>query len=109
MKLIQCIVQPAKVDELIDKLQTFVLGMTVSEARGFGRQRGRAMSYRGTEYRSNLLPKAMIEIAVDNSKVDDVVKIIIETARTGSVGDGRVFVLPLDETYHVRTGFLDRD
>jgi nitrogen regulatory protein PII len=67
------------------------------------------MSYRGTEYKNNLLPKAMIEIAVEDSKVDDVVQLIIETARTGSVGDGRVFVLPLDETYHVRTGFIDRE
>jgi nitrogen regulatory protein P-II 1 len=67
------------------------------------------MTYRGTEYRNNLLPKAMLEVAVDDNKVDDVVKIIIETARTGQVGDGRVFVLPLGETYHVRTGFIDRE
>ncbi len=109
MKLIQCVVQPARLEELIDRLQTIVTGMTVSEARGFGRQRGRPMSYRGTEYTNNLLPKAMIEIAVDDDKVNDVVKVIVETARTGKVGDGRVFVFPLDETYHVRTGFVDRD
>jgi nitrogen regulatory protein PII len=109
MKLIQCVVQPAKLDELINRLQTIVTGMTVSEARGFGRQRGRPMAYRGTEYRNNLLPKAMLEVAVDNDKVDDIVKMIIDTARTGQVGDGRIFVLPLDEAYHVRTGFIDRD
>jgi nitrogen regulatory protein PII len=109
MKLIQCVVQPARLEELVDRLQTIVTGMTVSEARGFGRQRGRPIAYRGTEYRNNLLPKAMLEIAVDDDKVDDVVKMIIETARTGQVGDGRVFVISLDETYHVRTGFIDRD
>jgi nitrogen regulatory protein P-II 1 len=109
MKLVQCVVQPAKLETLVERLQTIVTGMTVSEARGFGRQRGRPMTYRGTEYRNNLLPKAMLEVAIDDNKVDDVVKIIIETARTGQVGDGRVFVLPLGETYHVRTGFIDRE
>ena len=109
MKLIQCVVQPGRLEELVNRLQTIVTGMTVSEARGFGRQRGRPMTYRGTEYRNNLLPKTMLEVAVDDNKVDDVVKIIIDTARTGQVGDGRVFVIPLDETYHVRTGFTDRD
>jgi nitrogen regulatory protein P-II 1 len=109
MKLIQCVVQPARLDEIINRLQAIVTGMTVSEARGFGRQRGRSMAYRGTEYRNDLLPKAMLEVAVEDNRVDDVVKIIIETARTGEVGDGRVFVFPLDETYHVRTGFIDRE
>jgi len=109
MKLIKCIIQPHKVDEVVEKLETMVAGMTVSEVRGYGRQKGHSILYRGLEYEVTLMPKVMIEIVTDDNKVDDVVKLVIETARTGEIGDGRIFVLPLEENYHVRTGFMDLD
>ena len=109
MKLIQIIIQPNKLDPVIGKLQTLVAGMTVSEVRGYGHQRGQPLLYRGVEYAVNLLPKAMIEIVTEDNKVDDVVKAVVETASTGQIGDGRIFVIPVGETYHVRTGFMDID
>jgi nitrogen regulatory protein P-II 1 len=109
MKLIKCIIQPNKLEEVTKKLQTIVGGMTVSEVRGYGNQKGQPLLYRGLEYQVNLLPKAMIEIVTEDNKVDDVVKAVIETARSGNIGDGRIFVLPLGENYHVRTGFMDLD
>jgi len=109
MKLIKIIIQPAKLNSVVTKLQTLVAGMTVSEVRGYGHQRGQPLLYRGKEYDVNLIPKAMIEVVTEDNKVDDVVKAVIETARTGEIGDGRIFILPLGETYHVRTGFMDRD
>jgi len=109
MKLIKIIIQPSKLDPVVTKLQTLVAGMTVSEVRGYGHQRGQPLLYRGREYDVNLVPKAMIEVVTEDNKVDDVVKAVIETARTGQIGDGRIFVLPLGETYHVRTGFMDLD
>ena len=109
MKLVKCIIQPHKLDEVVEKLATMVAGMTVSEVRGHGHQKGHSIIYRGIEYEVALLPKAMIDIVTEDNKVDDVVRIVIETARTGEIGDGRIFVLPLEENYHVRTGFMDLD
>jgi nitrogen regulatory protein PII len=109
MKLIKCIIQPNKLDQVIRKLETIVAGMTVMEVRGYGHQKGQPLMYRGLEYEVNLLPKAMIEIITDDNKVDDVVKMVIETASTGQIGDGRIFILGLGENYHVRTGFMDLD
>jgi len=109
MKLIKCIIQPNKLEEVTKRLQTIVGGMTVSEVRGYGNQKGQPLLYRGLEYQVNLLPKAMIEIVTEDNKVADVVKAVIETARSGNIGDGRIFVLPLGENYHVRTGFMDLD
>jgi nitrogen regulatory protein P-II 1 len=109
MKLIKCIIQPNKLDQVVNKLESIVAGMTVSEVRGYGRQKGQPLLYRGIEYEVNLVPKAMIEIVTDDNKVDDVVRLVIETARTGEIGDGRIFILPLEENYHVRTGFMDLD
>ena len=109
MKLIKIIIQPNKVDPVVGKLQTLVTGMTVSEVRGYGHQRGQPLLYRGIEYAVNLIPKAMIEVVTEDNKVDDVVKAVVETASTGQIGDGRIFILPLGETYHVRTGFMDLD
>jgi nitrogen regulatory protein P-II 1 len=109
MKLIKCIIQPHKLDEVVAKLQSIVGGMTVTEVRGYGRQKGHPVMYRGIEYEVALVPKGMIEIITEDNKVDDVVKLVIETARTGEIGDGRIFVLPLDEALHVRTGFMDLD
>ena len=107
MKLIKCIIRPEKLDEVINKLQTIVVGLTVTEVRGHGAQKGHRAVYRGKEYDVSLLPKMAIDIVADDNKVDDVVKIIIETAKTGEIGDGRIFVSPVEETYHVRTGFMD--
>src|SRR5882672_6909873 len=91
MKLIKCIIQPHKIDEVLQGLQNIVTGMTVSEVRGFGHQKGQLLLYRGREYDVSLLPKAMIEIVTDDNKVDDVVRLVIEKARTGQIGDGRIF------------------
>ena len=109
MKLIQCIIQPDKLTDVVQELTSIVNGMTVSEVRGHGRQKGHTTAYRGVEYQISLLPKIMIEIVTEDNKVDDVVRAVFQTARTGRIGDGRVFVLPVDENYHIRTGFMDRD
>jgi len=107
MKLIQCILRQEKLNDVVEKLLAVTSGLTVYEARGHGRQRGRSAVYRGVEYHIELLPKIMIEIATDDNKVDDLVRILSENARTGEIGDGRIFVVPIDEAYHVRTGFMD--
>lgn len=104
MKLIKSIVRPNKVDEVkaaLEKLQ--VSGMTVTEVRGHGKQKGHTAIYRGQEYQVSLLPKMQIELVVSDSSVEDVIKAIIEAARTGEIGDGRVFVLPVIESYKIRT------
>jgi nitrogen regulatory protein PII len=108
MKLIQCIVRPNKVSDIIDALGSQnVLGLTVSEVRGHGKQKGHAAIYRGQEYEVSLLPKMMIETVVSDDAVEGTVNTIIRTARTGEIGDGRVFVLPVDEAYRIRTGERD--
>jgi nitrogen regulatory protein P-II 1 len=107
MKLIQCIIQPYKLDEVVDALQDVASGMTISDAQGYGHQKGHSMLYRGHEYKPLLVPKVMIEIVADDSRVDDIVKVVIQKAGTGRIGDGRIFVLTVDECYHVRTGFMD--
>ena len=109
MKLIKCIVQPYKLNELIPALQNLAAGMTVSDVKGIGRQKGHPIVYRGVEYEQPLLPKVMIDLVADDNKVDDIVKLVIETARTGNIGDGRIFILPLEESYHIRTGFMEFD
>ena len=108
MKLIKSIVRPNKVDEVkaaLEKLQ--ISGMTVTEVRGHGKQKGHTAIYRGKEYNVSLLPKMQIEIVVQDSIADEAVKAIITSARTGEVGDGRIFVLPTSETYRIRTGEKD--
>ena len=108
MKLIKCIIRQEKLSVVIESLSRTVPGMTVSEVRGHGRQRGHSAVYRGVEYSVDLLPKLMIEIVIDDNKVDDVVKLVTEAAQTGQIGDGRIFVSEVDEAYHIRTGFMDR-
>ena len=108
MKLIKAILRPNKLDEVKDALSKInVSGMTVTEVRGHGRQKGHRAVYRGTEYSVTLLPKIMIELVIEDRLVDDSIKTIIETARTGEIGDGRVFVFPVDEGYNIRTGERD--
>jgi nitrogen regulatory protein PII len=105
MKLIKSIVRPNKVDEVksaLEKLQ--ISGMTVTEVRGHGKQKGHTAIYRGQEYNVSLLPKMEIEVVVPDSIVNDAIKVIIEAARTGEIGDGRVFILPVSESYRIRTG-----
>ena len=105
MKLIKAIVRPNKVDDVREALQKLnISGMTVSEVRGHGKQKGHTAIYRGKEYNVSLLPKMEVEIVVDDAVVDDAVKAIIQTARTGEIGDGRVFVLPVDQSFRIRTG-----
>ena len=105
MKLIKSIIRPNKVDEVKDALSKLsVSGMTVTEVRGHGKQKGHTAIYRGKEYNVSLLPKMEIETVVPDEVVDDVVRAIIEAARTGEIGDGRVFVLPVSHSYKIRTG-----
>ena len=109
MKLIKCIVRPNKVDEVRDALEktSAVSGMTITEVRGHGRQKGHKAVYRGREYEVSLLPKTMIEMAVPDDDVDDIIRIVMTTARTGDIGDGRIWVLNIDEGYSIRTAARD--
>jgi nitrogen regulatory protein P-II 1 len=108
MKLIKCIIRPNKVDDVRTALEkASVGGMTVTEVRGHGRQKGHKAIYRGREYEVNLLPKTMIEIVIPDPQVDAVLRIVMETARTGDIGDGRIFVLPIEEGHNIRTGERD--
>jgi nitrogen regulatory protein PII len=110
MKLIKCIVRPNKVDEVKDALsQLSVSGMTVTEVRGHGRQKGHTAIYRGKEYNVSLLPKMEIDVVVPDRLVPDCIKAVITAARTGEIGDGRVFVLPVEQSYKIRTGERDID
>jgi len=108
MQLIKAIIRPNKLEDVKDALSKMsVSGMTVTEVRGHGRQKGHRAVYRGTEYVVALLPKIMIELVIDEHLVDDAIKTIIETARTGEIGDGRVFVFPVEAGYNIRTGERD--
>ena len=105
MKLIKSIVRPNKVDEVKDALAKLnISGMTVTEVRGHGKQKGHTAIYRGKEYNVSLLPKMEVEIVVSDALADDAIKAIVEAARTGEIGDGRVFVFPVLESYRIRTG-----
>jgi nitrogen regulatory protein P-II 1 len=105
MKLVVAIVKPFKVDDVKEALREIgVAGLTVSEARGFGRQRGHTEVYRGAEYQIDFVPKSRIEVMVDDEDLDGVIDAIVKSARTGKIGDGKVAVLPLDEVIRIRTG-----
>ena len=105
MKLVVAIVKPFKVEDVKEALQSVgVAGLTVSEARGHGRQRGHTEVYRGAEYQIDFVPKSRIEIMVDDHQVDGVIDAIVKSARTGKIGDGKVMVLPIDEVIRIRTG-----
>src|SRR5438093_10539633 len=107
MKLIQCIIRPEKLSDLVARVEGMASGLTVSDVRGHGHQKGQSAVYRGLEYQVSLLPKTMVEIVADESRVDDIIKVVTETARTGQIGDGRIFILDVDESYHIRTGSMD--
>jgi nitrogen regulatory protein P-II 1 len=105
MKLITAIVKPAKVDEIKVALQAAgVAGMTVSETRGFGRQKGHTEIYRGAEYTVDFIPKVRIEILAEDAEAGAIVDLIVATANTGSIGDGKVWVTPVETVVRVRTG-----
>jgi nitrogen regulatory protein PII len=110
MKLIKSIVRPNKVDEVKDALAKLgVSGITVTEVRGHGKQKGHTAIYRGQEYSVSLLPKMEVEVVVADQLADEAVKAIIDAARTGEIGDGRVFVFPVDQSHRIRTGEIERD
>ena len=105
MKLVIAIIKPFKLDEVKEALEGIgIQGMTVSDARGFGRQKGHTEVYRGAEYQVDFVPKTRIEIAADDDQVDEVVKAIVANARTDSIGDGKVWVVPAEEVIRIRTG-----
>jgi nitrogen regulatory protein PII len=108
MKLVKCIIRPNKVDDVREALEKVsVSGMTITEVRGHGRQKGHKAVYRGREYDVSLLPKTMIEMAVSDELVDEVIAVLMKAARTGDIGDGRIWVLNIEEGYNIRTAARD--
>ncbi len=108
MKKVECIIKPFKLEDVKDALAELgVQGMTVTEVKGFGRQKGHTELYRGSEYTVDFLPKVRLEIIVKDEDVDKVVEAILHAARTGRIGDGKIFVLPVDKVIRIRTGELD--
>ena len=105
MRLITAVIKPFKLDDVKAALQAFgVHGMTVSEASGYGRQRGHTEVYRGAEYTVDLVPKVRIEILVDDADVSDVLEVVVKAAQTGKIGDGKVWMVPVETVVRVRTG-----
>jgi nitrogen regulatory protein P-II 1 len=105
MKKIEAVIKPFKLDDVKEALNELgVVGMTVTEVRGFGRQKGHTELYRGSEYTIDFLPKVKVEVVVPDPLVDKVVSVICQAAKTGSIGDGKVFVLSMDEAIRIRTG-----
>jgi nitrogen regulatory protein P-II 2 len=105
MKLVIAIIKPFKLDEVRDALAAIgIQGMTVTEARGFGRQKGQTEIYRGAEYTTNMVPKVRLEVVVDEGLAARVIETLQQTARTGSIGDGKIFVLDVEQAVRIRTG-----
>ena len=105
MKKIEAIIKPFKLDEVKDALNDIgIVGMTISEVRGFGRQKGHKELFRGSEYVIDLLPKVKIEVVVQDDICAQVVDVLMNTARTGNIGDGKIFVSTLEQVYRIRTG-----
>ena len=110
MKLVIAIIKPFKLDDVRNALgQVGVAGLTVTEVKGYGRQRGHTEIYRGAEYAVNFLPKLKIEVAVAGDRAEKVVETITSTAKTGQIGDGKIFVLDVDHVVRIRTGETDTD
>ncbi len=110
MKLVEAVVRPHKLQDVKSALADIgVVGMTVTDVRGCGRQKGHVERYRGSEYTVDLLSKVKIEVAVKNSQVDEVVDTIANAARTGEIGDGKIFIRPIEQVVRVRTGDRDED
>lgn len=110
MKLITAIIKPFKLDEIRDALsEVGIQGMTVTEVKGFGRQKGHTELYRGAEYVMDFVPKMKLEVAVENSRLDEVLDAIVLAAQTGKFGDGKIFVYDLEKAIRIRTGELNED
>ena len=110
MKKIEAIIKPFKLDEVKDKLnQIGIKGITVSEVKGFGRQKGHTELYRGAEYVVDFLPKIKMEVVISDNQVEDVITTIMQAAQTGRIGDGKIFVIDLQETVRIRTGERGED
>jgi len=110
MKMVIAVIKPFKLDEVRDALTAIgVHGMTVSEVKGYGRQKGHTEIYRGAEYAVNFLPKVRIEIAVPGEQADRVIEVIGSAAKTGQIGDGKIFVMPVEQAVRIRTGETDAD
>lgn len=110
MKMVTAIVKPFKLEDTKEALRGVgVQGMTVTETRGFGRQRGHTEVYRGAEYQVDFVPKVKIDVLVDDDQVEQVVTAVMNAARTGKIGDGKIFVQPVEQAYRIRTGEMGRD
>jgi len=110
MKKVETIIKPFKLEEVKEGLAAVgVQGMTVSEVKGFGRQKGHSEIYRGAEYTIDFVPKVKMEIVVDDAVVDKVVDVILTEAKTGNIGDGKIFILPVENAYRIRTGEQGKD
>ena len=105
MKKIEAIIKPYKLDEVKNELQAIgISGMTITEVKGHGRQKGHKEIYRGAEYNVDLIPKIKLELIVPSSLADQVVQTILKSARTGKIGDGKIFIMPIDDVVRIRTG-----
>ena len=110
MKLVSAIVQPFRLEEVKEALQgTGIQGMTVSEVRGFGRQRGHTEVYRGAEYQVDFVPKVKVEVLCDDGQVERIIETVVAAARTGQIGDGKIYVVPAEQVIRIRTGEMGRD
>jgi nitrogen regulatory protein P-II 1 len=110
MKLVLAIIKPHRLDEVKDALREIgVAGMTTVEAQGFGRQRGHTELYRGAEYQVDFVPKVQIEVVAEDGDVDGIVDAILKAARTGKIGDGKVFIVPVEQVHRIRTGEMGPD
>lgn len=110
MKLVSAVIKPFKLDDVREALSEIgIQGVTVTEVKGFGRQKGHTELYRGAEYVVDFLPKVKIEIAIQDDMLDQVIEAISKTANTGKIGDGKIFVMPLEQVVRIRTGETDLD
>ena len=110
MKKVEAIIRPFKLDDVkVALVNAGIIGMTVSEVRGFGRQKGQVERYRGSEFTVEFLQKLKVEVVVDNDKVNSVIEAIREAAKTGGIGDGKIFISPIDSVVRIRTGDLDEN
>jgi nitrogen regulatory protein P-II 1 len=110
VKLILAVIKPHRLEDVKDALREIgITGMTSVEAQGFGRQRGHTEIYRGAEYQVDFVPKVQVEVMAEDDRVPEIVDTILKTARTGKIGDGKIFVLPAEQVYRIRTGEMGPD
>jgi len=110
MKKVECIIQPGRLDEVREGLTGIgISGLTVTEVKGYGRQKGHTELYRGSEYTIDFIPKVKMEIVVAENLVEEVIQKVVEKSRTGRIGDGKIFVIPIEETVRIRTGERGRE